>query len=319
MASPFSPEYTHCYAELNGIRLHYVDVGPRDGVPVVLLHGWPDLWWGWRHQIQALRATYRVIVPDQRGFGATSSPDAYEAYRKSIVARDYALLLDHLGLPRAVFLGHDWGGAVAWAMAQFYPARVLAVGAICTPYIPQPRTYVPLEMIAAVKPSFRYQLLLQAPSTAALFDANAENVFSLVYGGLPLNAPSKDLHDVMTSVATLQFAPGGLLASDDKAYYVAEYARQGFDKSLNWYRTTELDWIDAQGLERVILHDALFISAGKDPVLRPEFSTGMEKWLPNLTRGHVPNGTHWVLWEFPDEVNAMLLSWLASLGGCAKL
>ncbi|OQR87249.1 epoxide hydrolase [Achlya hypogyna] len=314
MARPADPTHRHAFAQLNGVRLHYVDVGPRDGTPVVLLHGWPDLWWGWRHQISALRDTYRVIVPDQRGFGATSSPDSYEQYRKKIVAQDYVCLLgNHLKIGKAVFLGHDWGGAVAWAMATFHPDRVLAVGAVCTPYFPPPRAYVPLEMIATLKPSFSYQLLLADEATGPVFDTHVAKVLQLIYGATPQNAHSTDLRSLLESIDTLEIAGNALLSDDDLQFYVNEYARQGFQKGLHWYRTTELDWVDAQGASRVIPHDALFISAGKDPVLLPEFSRGMEKWVPRLTRGHIPDGTHWVLWEQPNAVNAIILEWLRQL------
>uniref|UniRef100_H3GNJ8 AB hydrolase-1 domain-containing protein n=1 Tax=Phytophthora ramorum TaxID=164328 RepID=H3GNJ8_PHYRM len=93
-----------------GITLHYVDVGPRDALPVVLVHGWPDLWFGWRHQIQALQSTYRLIVPDLRGFGQSSTPQNVEAYGAKNVTNDLAALLDGLNIEKAVFAGHDWGG-----------------------------------------------------------------------------------------------------------------------------------------------------------------------------------------------------------------
>ncbi|OQS05628.1 epoxide hydrolase [Thraustotheca clavata] len=311
MSSP--SEFPHYFVRLNGIRLHYVDVGPRDALPIVLLHGWPDLWYGWRHQINALKTKYRVIVPDQRGFGATSSPDSYEFYAKKIVTQDYVCLLDHLNITKAVFLGHDWGGAAAWTMANFYPERVYAVGAICTPYIPQPKEFIPLKYIAAKRPTFKYQLLLADEATDDLLDANAEKFFKYIFGGTVINKPNpRDFNDNLLSLKKLELDPNSkcLLSEAELEYYVGEYARQGFHNCLNWYRTTELDWKYAANTDRIIRHPALFISAGQDPVLVPAYSKGMERLVPNLTRGHIEEGTHWVLWEAPEKVNAIIMQWL---------
>ncbi|ETL88417.1 hypothetical protein L917_12501, partial [Phytophthora nicotianae] len=159
--SHFWDEWEHNYAPVgNDITLHYIDVGPRDATPVVLVHGWPDLWFGWRYQIQTLSKTYRVIAPDMRGFGRSSTPQTVEGYGTKKVTGDLAGLLDFLNIPRAVFVGHDWGGALIWRMCMFHPERVIAACGICTPYFPQGDTCVDYDKLIPAIPQFSYMKLL---------------------------------------------------------------------------------------------------------------------------------------------------------------
>ncbi|KDO29500.1 hypothetical protein SPRG_06040 [Saprolegnia parasitica CBS 223.65] len=320
MTSPYDPSYTHKYLSLSdGLRLHYVDVGPRDAVPLLLLHGWPDLWWSWRFQIQHFRKTYRVIVPDQPGFGATTSPKEPAFYRRKNLALVYAQLLDHLQIEKAIVIGHDWGGNMAWSMALFQPSRVVAVGAICTPYRPLTPVKVSLETMVKFAPTMTYMLFLVQDGTAARFEADTEKLFKLIFQFQESHRPdavSADLKAMLEHFEQFEFDPStkkSNLSDQDLAFIVAEYQRQGFQTGLNWYKTVEMDYDDKVGLDLTLQHDALFIAATHDIALPPAMSVGMEKLLPNLTRGLVDEGGHWVLWETPDQVNAIMDDWLAKV------
>ncbi|KDO29499.1 hypothetical protein SPRG_06039 [Saprolegnia parasitica CBS 223.65] len=325
MTSPYDPSYKHKYVNLkNGVRLHYVDVGPRDGIPMLLLHGWPDLWWGWRHQIQHFRAKYRLIVPDQPGFGATTSPDDFTKYTRKTVAAGYADLLDILEIEKAIVIGHDWGGMTAWCMALFEPSRVLAVGSICTPFwdvVPQGLT---LEDFVAIFPSLTYQLYLVQDGTAAAFEANPHKFFQLVYGCKQLRRPASatNVRSAMEALAEFEFdpeTPRTNFSKTDLQFMVDEYMRQGFQHGLNWYKTCELDNQDKMHVDVVVPHEALFVSAGRDQALLPSMSKGMETLVPNLVRGHVEEASHWILWETPEKVNAIIESWLDTVTAKLKL
>src|SRR5512134_2502675 len=123
------------FAELGEVRMAYYEAGPGHGLPVVLCHGFPEIAYSWRHQIQALaQAGWRTIAPDQRGYGRTSAPAAVEAYDAVALCDDLARLLDHVGADKAVFAGHDWGGALVWQMAMRRPERVAGVIALNTPF-----------------------------------------------------------------------------------------------------------------------------------------------------------------------------------------
>ena len=124
------------FAETNGIRMGYYEAGPKtDTPPVILCHGWPEIAFSWRHQIKALAAAgIRVIAPDQRGYGATERPEPIEAYDIEHLTGDLVGLLDHLGIDKAIFVGHDWGGFVVWQMPLRHIDRVAGVVGVNTPH-----------------------------------------------------------------------------------------------------------------------------------------------------------------------------------------
>ena len=140
------------FADVNGIRMGFYEAGPKtDATPIVLCHGWPEIAYSWRHQIHALsEAGLRVIAPDQRGYGATDRPEAVEAYDLEHLTGDLVDLLDHLGIEKAIFVGHDWGGFVVWQMPLRHLARVAGVVGINTPHTPR----APIDPIAIFRKRF---------------------------------------------------------------------------------------------------------------------------------------------------------------------
>lgn len=127
--------YEHTYIETNGVRLHVVLAGPKDGPPLVLLHGFPEYWGGWRKNIPALVAAgFRVIVPDQRGYNLSEAPEDVRAYRLDELSKDIIGILDHFGIQQTFLVGHDWGAAVAWVMALQYPERIQKLGILNVPH-----------------------------------------------------------------------------------------------------------------------------------------------------------------------------------------
>ena len=146
------------FAQTNGIRMGYYDAGPKsDKPPLVLCHGWPELAFSWRYQIKALsEAGIRVIAPDQRGYGATDRPEAVEAYDLEHLTGDLIGLLDHLGIDKAVFVGHDWGGFVVWRMALRHPLRVAGVVGVNTPHTDR----APIDPIELFRKRFGEQMYI---------------------------------------------------------------------------------------------------------------------------------------------------------------
>lgn len=123
------------YIEANGIKLHVVMAGPKDGQPVILLHGFPEFWYGWKKQIPALaEAGYRVIVPDQRGYNLSDKPKGVKAYTLAKLADDILGLMDALGYEKVNLVGHDWGAVVAWALAIWHPERLYKLGILNVPH-----------------------------------------------------------------------------------------------------------------------------------------------------------------------------------------
>ena len=128
-------QYEITYIEANGIKLHVVMAGPKDGQPVFLLHGFPEFWYGWRKQIPSLaEAGYRVIVPDQRGYNLSDKPKGVKSYRVDTLVKDVLGLIDALGYEKVNLIGHDWGAVVAWAFAIWHPERLHKLGILNVPH-----------------------------------------------------------------------------------------------------------------------------------------------------------------------------------------
>src|SRR5688572_3356879 len=136
---------------MGDVEIGYYEAGPREGVPIVLCHGFPELAFSWRHQIQALAAAGRwVIAPDQRGYGLSSKPGTVADYDMEHLTGDLTGLLDHLGVEKAIFCGHDWGGIVVWQLPLMHPDRVAGVIGLNTPFLPR----APVDPIAIFRHRF---------------------------------------------------------------------------------------------------------------------------------------------------------------------
>src|SRR5882672_11288747 len=123
---------THGYANVNGIRLHYAEAGSGNNL-VILLHGFPEFWYSWRHQLEVLGKNYHVIAPDMRGYNLSDKPTEVEEYRIDRLVADVVSLIDHFGVTQAAVVGHDWGAAVAWVVAQKHPERVSKLAVLQVP------------------------------------------------------------------------------------------------------------------------------------------------------------------------------------------
>ncbi|ETI41750.1 hypothetical protein L914_12574 [Phytophthora nicotianae] len=323
MAS-LAAQWPHAFMRTaEGITLHYVDVGPRDALPVVLVHGWPDLWFGWRHQIQALQSSYRLIVPDLRGFGQSSTPQNVEAYGAKNVTNDLAALLDGLDIEKAAFLGHDWGGGMVWRMCLYHPERVIAVGAVCTAYTPPAKRLMPLDVVVAKVPYFSYQkILADAENTGKMLDTAPRRFLTAVFrkhsemsptledGKMPIIGTLQGMTNSTDPIFTQRSA---MLSEKELQYYVDQYKRSKFQSTCQYYATREIDFKDEQGMAPIINHPALFIAAANDHVLKPELAHKMHRFLPNLETHVVDDAGHWVLWEQKERVNGILKAWLDKL------
>lgn len=305
-----------------GIQIHYVEVGPSDGLPVVMVHGWPDLWFGWRYQIQALSPKYRVIVPDVRGFGQSSKPQNLEAYGTKNITNDLVALLDALDIEKAVFLGHDWGGLSAWRLCLYHPERVLAVCGVCTPFSPPRQQYVSLEAMCQYVPQFKYQLFLaDATRSGPALDASPRRLLTAIFRRKNEYGPKEDaltLDQFIQAVDSdedhmIYKERSSMLSEDELQYYIDQYTQSKFRSACWVYGTKQIDFETEKDLPSTIAHPALFIGAADDPVLKPEMAQGMPKVMPNLEMKLVQDAGHWVLFEQHEAVNAILSEWLAKI------
>ncbi|XXG95071.1 hypothetical protein Hte_001331 [Hypoxylon texense] len=290
---------------------------------VLLLHGFPDLPYGWKNQVPLFTSLgYQVIAPYMMGYSQTSSPSEVEEWAHKKVAAGLAALLDQIVPGEQVILGgHDWGGDVAWRFAMHYPHLFKGVFSVTLPYLPPATEYVDLaDKIAAGKyPTWRYRLQWRDPSFDRKFQSAATIRQFLIavrdgrtpegkLGGTPAGL---DL-DVLP-----RLRPSALLDGEELDRFVAEYQRHGFRGPLNWYRTAKINFEDELPIARAGGHrftmPALYIFARGDVYLKRELTTDMGRHFDKLTRAEV-NTTHWALVENEGkEVNEALRSWLATL------
>jgi pimeloyl-ACP methyl ester carboxylesterase len=300
----------------NGIDLVVHVAG--DGPAVVLLHGFPELAYSWRHQVPALvDAGYRVVVPDQRGYGASEAPTDPHAYSMRTLVADVVGVLDALDVDEATVVGHDFGGVVAWHSAVYAADRVTAVASLCTPHGPRGRTDI-VESYRRRYGDSHYMSTFQTVGVAeAIFEADLERTFASMLRGVGVS-----LAEFRTLATDVQALPMGLfvgdpqlfgdpvVSHDDLEVYVEAYRRSGFAGPLAWYRSLPRTWEEAEGVDMTIEQPALFVQAADDFFLAPDQRDLTDQYAVRLERHVVADCGHWIQQERPAEVNALLLAWL---------
>jgi pimeloyl-ACP methyl ester carboxylesterase len=303
----------------NGIDMAVYEAGPKSGVPVVLCHGFPELAYSWRHQLPALAAAgFRVIAPDQRGYGRTSRPEKIEAYDMANLTSDLAGLLDALDIESAIFAGHDWGGIVVWSMPLMHPKRVRGVIGVNTPFLPR----LPMDPIMAMKARFgedMYIVFFQKPGEAdGLLAKDVGRTFRFfmrkgVTAEEFAKRPESERNLALVKALQTDEAqwPGvPLLTDEELRYFVETFTRTGFTGGINWYRNFSRNWRLSGTLEQKVRVPGLMIMAEDDVVLSPAMADGMERFVPDLERKLIRHCGHWTQQEHPDEVNTIMIDWL---------
>lgn len=288
--------WRHRRVESNGIRLHLVEEG--EGFPVVLCHGFPEMWYSWRHQIPALAAAgLRAIAPDLRGYGESDKPGAIGEYDIQHLVGDLVGLLDTLDIEKAVFVGHDWGSIVVWSVAVMHPERVERVVSLNVPYRGRCVGFPPTNVLKQMGNSMAYVLFFQEPGLAeARFSSDLPATLRRMYDGVA--------------------ADPSFLSSNEFQVYLEAFSRGGMSGPLNYYRNIDRNWETTQDLaDRSVECPCLVAVTDKDPVLRPEFAEGIERWLPHLRKELIKDCGHWTQQERPEEVNRLLLDFLEDLAG----
>jgi epoxide hydrolase 4 len=282
----------HRYADLGDVRLHYVEAG--SGPLVVLLHGFPEFWYSWRHQIPALvRAGYRVVAPDMRGYHQSSKPRGVQAYRADLLTRDVAGLVRHVGVARAVVVGHDWGAAVAWGVAMRYPELVERLVILNVPH--------PARMLRALRTARQlrkswYMFFFQLPRLPeALLRANDFATLRRPFRVDPVRRDAFSAADIERYVEAAR-QPGALTGAIN--YYRALF-REGPGRTRASIRRIEAP--------------VLVIWGEQDRYLGAELAAPDPGLVPDVRVERLPDASHWVQADRPERVNALLLAFLADL------
>ncbi|WP_234348604.1 alpha/beta fold hydrolase [Kitasatospora sp. MY 5-36] len=314
----------HGEVVVNGVRLHYAEQG--EGPLVLLLHGFPESWYSWRHQFAPLaEAGYRVVAPDQRGYARSEQPERIDAYTLLHLVGDVTALIAALGEEKAVVVGHDWGAPVAWAAAALRPDLVRGVVGLSVPPLPAgPGT------LSAARENFGegfYQIYFQEPGRAdAELAADVKSSLRRILCGIqpdgeprPWIVPEgKKLLDTVPEPESLP----DWLTDEDLDVFAADYARHGenaFTGGLNWYRNIDRnsELMTAFVGQRIDV-PALFVVGERDLVNAMIAPEAVQYLLTHLTprlHRHVrlPDTGHWTQQERPAEVTEALLDFLAHL------
>ncbi len=307
-------------APVNGIEMAYFETGPRDGPAIVLCHGFPETAFSWRHQIPVLAAAgYRAIAPDQRGYGLTPGPAEVDAYDMEHLTGDLVALLDHLGIERAVFAGHDWGGFVVWQMPLMHRARCAGIIGLNTPYQPRYRAE-PIALFRELYGPDMYIVWFQTPGEAD--QALAADVNKTMRFFLRRPAAMRDSRDRKSGGSSFAFAAGlaaynpaadqgQFLSDEEMAVYVALFEASGFTGPINWYRNFTRNWERGADLPtRIDDLPCLMIMAEKDAVLPPSMADRMGEHISDLEKVLVTESGHWTQQEQPEAVNRLILDWM---------
>jgi pimeloyl-ACP methyl ester carboxylesterase len=308
----------------NGITLRAVVEG--SGPLCILVHGWPEGWYSWRHQIEPLVAAgYRVCVPDVRGYGGSDKPQAIEAYDLTSLSGDVVGLIDALGADQAILIGHDWGAPIVWTTSILHRERVSAAIGMSVPHFGRGSQPAIETLRAIFADRFFYQVYFQEPGPAEReLEADVRTALRKIYFG-----GSGELRDTARGSFSHKPAGAGMLdgmidqmpswlTEQDLDYFAGEFEQSGFRGPLNRYRNYERDWAALPQLSEQITQPALFITGKRDPVLH--FIPGLDVLefvtpLYDDLRGKVTlEGVgHWTQQERPEPVTRAILEFLRGL------
>ena len=271
------------------MQLHYREAG--SGPLVVLLHGFPEFWYSWRHLMPALaEAGYHAIAPDMRGYNLSGKPQGVEAYAIDTLADDIAALIESVGERRAHIVGHDWGGAVAWHLAMRHRQLVDHLVVLNAPH---PRAFARALRSPGQLWRSRYMLYFQLPNLPEA--AIRRNDFAIV---------RRIFRDDPTR-------PDAFTELDIDRYIAALSRPWALASALNYYRAAaRFRPRRSPGYSSRIEAPTMLVWGDRDRYLGRGLSEGLERWVPNLTVEHLPEASHWVLADAPEEVEQLVVNFL---------
>ncbi|MBW4660924.1 MAG: alpha/beta hydrolase [Drouetiella hepatica Uher 2000/2452] len=278
--------WQHNYITTKGVRLHYVTQG--EGELMLFLHGFPEFWYSWRHQIPEFAQNYKVVAIDLRGYNDSDKPADPKAYGMSHLVADVEGVIRGLGYDRCILVGHDWGGAIAWSFAYAHPE-------LCDQLIvlnlPHPAKFASGLMTPQQLLKSWYIFFFQIPVLPELLlQANDYRLIAEAFKGMAIDKTA--------------FSPADL-----EAYKDAAAKRGALTAMVNYYRNALQSGGDRQwGILKV---PTLLIWGEQDMALGIELTYGTEEYVENLTIRYIPNCSHWVQQEQPQLVNQYMREFLA--------
>lgn len=308
----------HVFMNVNDIRLHLTDAG--HGFPIILLHGFPELWYSWRRQIDALaEAPFRVIAPDLRGYGGTDAPEDIDSYTMRNLCEDIVGICDELGFDKVAIVGHDCGGALAWQFALRHPERTERVVSLNTPYLGPPSippTIAMRDRFGLTDSNCFVRHVQQPDVVENELEADVRVTFQKL---MRTARHAEDLWTFTTVGGDGSSLLGSigmgeqLLSKIEMETFARVFKRTGFRGALNWFRAVDTSWEEERALPtQQIDVPAMLVVPTKDRLNPPEVAEGTRAFVKNLRLEHVDCG-HWTQQEKPADITRLLIDFLGDL------
>jgi len=286
----------HDYAEVNGVRLHYVTSG--QGPLILFVHGFPEFWYAWKRQLEAFGTDRQAVALDMRGYNLSSKPEQLDQYRVPLLVEDLRALADQLVQQRFTLVGHDWGGVVAWAFAAAHPDRLDKLVIVNAPY--GAIFARELRQNPAQQRASRYMLTFRS--------ADAEELLS------------RDNYAYLQQIVLSRLLQDGHLGEGDRQAYLAAWSQPGaLTGGLNYYRAAAIGPTTEQATANdpsppagapTIHVPTLVLWGEKDEALLTGNLDGLDQFVDDLTIQRIPDGTHWVIHEQPEVINGAIRAFI---------
>jgi epoxide hydrolase 4 len=285
--------FTHEYADVNGIRLHYVTTGK--GKLIMFVHGFPEFWYEWKNQLVEFGRDYQAVAPDMRGYNLSSKPADVEQYQMQYLVEDLRALAERLGHNKFILVGHDWGGAVAWVFAITHPEYLEKLIIINAPH---PALFQrELRKNPAQQQASAYMLQLRSPQAEQILSANN--------------------YDALVQAVLGEGLKQGIFTEEDRQAYIEAWSQPGaLTGGLNYYRAARVGppsddsqegTSEGGDLSALLVNvPTLVIWGEKDPFLLTSNLEGLERFVPHVRIKRIPDGTHWVIHEKPALVDTFI-------------
>ncbi|HEY3136786.1 MAG TPA: alpha/beta hydrolase [Blastocatellia bacterium] len=287
------PMFKHEYADVNGVRLHYVTAGK--GKLIMFVHGFPEFWYEWKNQLADFGKDYQAVAPDMRGYNLSSKPAEVDQYQVKYLVEDLRALAEKLGHKKFILVAHDWGGAVAWAFAIAHPEYLEKLVIINAPH---PGVFQrELRENPAQQKASGYMLMFRSPQAEQTLSANN--------------------YALLVNAVLGEGLKTGVFTEEDKKAYIEAWSQPGaLTGGLNYYRAarvgppTDSDKSVANFAAALpsleVKVPTLVIWGEKDTALLTGNLEGLDKYVPNLTIKRIPEGSHWVVHEKPALVDGYM-------------
>jgi epoxide hydrolase 4 len=288
-----APMFKHEYADVNGVRLHYVTAGK--GKLIMFVHGFPEFWYEWKNQLTEFGQNYQAVAPDMRGYNLSSKPSGVDQYQVKYMVEDLRALAEKLGHKKFTLVAHDWGGAIAWAFAIAHPDYLDKLVIINAPH---PGVFQrELRENPAQQKASAYMLMFRSEQAEQTLSANN--------------------YALLVQIVLGEGLKNGVFNEADKEAYLGAWSQPGaLTGGLNYYRAARVGPPAegdanaanfAAGLPSLeVKVPTLVIWGEKDTALLTGNLEGLDKYVPNLTIKRIPDGTHWVIHEKPELVGGYI-------------